>query len=120
MEQKQLEQFKKSLVEEKNRIEKELSEIGRKNPKVEGNFDVRFPQYGQSKDENAQEVTEFEKNKALEASLEKRLDEITEALKKIGKDGYGICQNCSSKIEELRLKAIPTAALCASCAKIQK
>ncbi|OHB17270.1 MAG: hypothetical protein A2913_00075 [Parcubacteria group bacterium RIFCSPLOWO2_01_FULL_40_65] len=113
----QLEQFKKILAEEKSRIEKELSEIGQKNPKIEGNFNVRFPQYGQGKDENAQEVTEFEKNKALEASLEKRLNEIIETLKKIEKDGYGICQNCSSEIEKPRLKAMPTAALCSSCAK---
>ena len=120
MDREQLEQFKKSLIEEKSRIEKDLSEIGQKNPKVEGSFDVRFPHYGQSKDENAQEVTEFEKNKAFEANLEKKLNEIIETLKKIEKDDYGMCQSCSSKIEWPRLKAMPTAALCASCAKIQK
>jgi DnaK suppressor protein len=120
MERKQLEQLQKSLVEEKNRIEKDLGEIGQKNPKVEGNFNIRFPQYGQGKDENAQEVTEFEKNKALEANFEKRLNEISETLKKIESDGYGVCQNCSSKIEGPRLKAMPTASLCVSCAKIQK
>lgn len=116
----QLEEFKKSLVDEKSKIEKELSEISQKNPKIEGDFDIRFPDYGQSKDENAQEVTEFEKNKVLEANLEKKLNEINETLKKIEKDSYGICQNCSTKIEWPRLKAIPTAALCISCAKIQK
>ncbi|MEK7203855.1 MAG: TraR/DksA C4-type zinc finger protein [Patescibacteria group bacterium] len=117
MSPKQLEQFKKSLAKEKKTIERELNEIGNKNPKIEGNFDVRFPQYGQSKDENAQEVTEFEKLKILEASLEKRLTEVNETLKKIKEDGFGICQNCSNKIEGPRLKAMPTAALCASCAK---
>lgn len=117
MEQKQLEQLKKSLVEEKKRIEKELSEIGQKNPKTEGDFDIRFPQYGQSKDENAQEVTEFEKRKIIEANLEKRLSEINEAMKKTDKESYGLCQNCSKIIEEPRLKAMPTASLCASCAK---
>lgn len=114
---KRLEQFKKSLIEEKKKLEKELSEIGNRNPKAEDNFDVRFPQYGQSKDENAQEVTEFEKLKILEVNLERRLTEINETLKKMEKDHYGICQTCSKKIEEPRLKAIPTATLCASCAK---
>lgn len=98
-------------------IEKELSEIGRKNPKGEGNFDIRFPQFGQSKDENAQEVAEFEKLKVLEVNLEKKLSEINETLKKIKKDSYGVCQNCLSKIEEPRLRAMPTASLCAVCAK---
>ena len=73
MEEKQFEQLKKSLAEEKKRIEKELNEIGEKNPKVAGDFDVRFPQFGKSKDENAQEVAEFEKRKSLEASLERQL-----------------------------------------------
>lgn len=113
----QLEKFKKSLVEEKKTIEKELSEIGRKNPKAKGDFEIRFPQYGQGKDENAQEVTEFEKRKALEANLEKRLTEVNGTLKKIDNGGYGVCQNCSLEIEEPRLKAMPTAALCASCSR---
>ncbi|MEK7659388.1 MAG: TraR/DksA family transcriptional regulator [Patescibacteria group bacterium] len=114
---KQLEELKKSLAGEKKLIEKELSEIGQKNPKTEGDFDVRFPQYGQSKDENAQEVTEFEKMKILEANLEKKLGEINKTLKKIGEDAYGICQNCSAEIEMPRLKAMPTASLCAVCVK---
>lgn len=113
----QLEQFKKSLAEEKKTIEKELAEIGQKNPKAEGNFDIRFPQYGESKDENAQEVTEFEKLKAIEFNLEKKLAEIDETLKKIDQGTYGVCQTCSQTIEEPRLKAVPTAALCASCAQ---
>ena len=113
----QLEQLKKSLAKEKKLIEKELSEIGQKNPKTEGDFNVPFPQYGQSKDENAQEVTEFEKMKILEANLEKRLGEINKALKKIGEDTYGVCQSCSAEIEKPRLKAMPTASLCSVCAK---
>lgn len=113
----QLEQFKKSLTEEKKRVEKELNEIGRKNPKGEDNFDIRFPQYGQGKDENAQEVTEFEKRKVLEANFEELLAEINNTLKKIEKDAYGLCRNCSQEIEEPRLKAMPTASLCSVCAK---
>lgn len=117
MERKQLEKFKKILVEEKKTLEKELSEIGQKNPKAEGDFDIRFPQYGQGKDENAQEVTEFEKRKALEANMEKRLTEINDTLKKIDNGIYGVCQNCSLEIEKPRLKAMPTASLCSVCVK---
>jgi len=113
----QLEQLKKSLAEEKNRIEKELSEIGQKNPKRGDDFDIPFPQYGQSKDENAQEVTEFEKMKILEANLEKRLTEINDTLKKMEEESYGTCRSCLQKIEEPRLKAMPTASLCSVCAK---
>lgn len=117
MEQKQLKQLKEELLKEKDRIEKELSKIGEKNPKSEGNFDVRFPKYGQSKDENAQEVTEFEKIKVLEGNLEQRFAEINETLTKIEKGDYGICKSCSEEIEEPRLKAMPTAVLCSVCAR---
>ena len=113
----QVKELKESLFGEKKKIERELSEIGSINPKTEGNFDISFPQYGTSKDENAQEVTEFEKRKALEFNLEKRLEEINETLKKIGEGNYGVCQTCSAKIEVLRLKAMPTASLCSVCAK---
>ena len=112
-----MKKLEKDLLEEKKKIEKELSEIGNKNPKGEGNFDMSFPQYGTSKDENAQEVTEFEKRKAIEFNLEKRLSEINETLKKIEGENYGVCQTCSAKIEIPRIKAIPTANLCSSCAK---
>ena len=117
MSPKQLEQFKKSLIQEKKKIEKELSEFGEKVPKGRGGFDIRFPRFGQSKDENAQEVTEFEKLKVLETNLEKKLSEINETLKSIDGGAYGICKNCSEEIEEPRLKAVPTAFLCAVCAK---
>lgn len=113
----QLKELRADLLEEKEMIEKELSEIGSKNPRAEGNFDISFPQYGTSKDENAQEVTEFEKRKALEFNLEKKLGEINETLKKIEGGSYGTCQTCSAKIEMPRLKAMPTAALCSSCVK---
>lgn len=113
----QLAQFKKSLTGEKERLEKELGEIAGKNPKVKGGFKIRFPQFGKSKDENAQEVTEFETRKALEANLEKRLAEINETLKKTEGNTYGVCQSCLAEIEEPRLKAMPTASLCSICAK---
>ncbi len=112
----QLKKFKETLVKEKETLEKELSEIGKPRPEAKGDFNVNFPQFGQSKDENAQEVAEFEKRKALEFNLEKKLAEINQTLEKIDGGGYGICENCSSEIEKPRLKAMPTASLCASCA----
>lgn len=114
---KRLEQFKKSLLEEKKRVENELNEIAEKRPQEKGGFGVRFPQYGTSKDENAQEVAEFEKLKVIETKLEERLAEISETLKKTEKGKYGICESCSEEIEEPRLKAVPTAALCSYCVK---
>ena len=45
------------------------------------------------------------------------LDDITDALNRIGDGTFGQCQSCSREISEQRLKAIPYAPLCIECAK---
>ncbi len=44
-----------------------------------------------------------------------RLDAIEDAIQKIDEDRYGICDQCSKKIRNDRLKAIPYARLCMKC-----
>ncbi len=44
------------------------------------------------------------------------LDQIDGALKRIEDGSYGSCEECGKKIPELRLEAIPYAALCVRCA----
>jgi DnaK suppressor protein len=40
---------------------------------------------------------------------------IDEALKRIGRGTYGICQTCNKNISKKRLDVIPWASLCADC-----
>ncbi len=46
---------------------------------------------------------------------QKLIDKITEALKRIDKGGFGICERCGDPIELERLKARPIATLCIDC-----
>jgi DnaK suppressor protein len=46
---------------------------------------------------------------------ENLLYDIDEALKKIEKKTYGICEICTKKISKVRLQAIPFAKNCISC-----
>ena len=108
----------KSLQEEEKTILAELNNLAIKNPKVEGDFNVPYPNEGDSMDENAREITEFERTKAVTDNLEKRLKDIKETIKKIGEGSYGQCEKCSVAIGEERLKVVPTANLCINCAKI--
>jgi len=117
MDKDKLQQFKKILLEEKKTLEKELKEIANKNPNIKGDFKTRFPQYGETNDENAQEVADFEKMKSLEYELETKLAKINEALKKIEQGSFGICEICKEPIEEPRLKAMPIATTCSVCVK---
>ncbi len=45
------------------------------------------------------------------------LEQINEALGRIERGEYGVCQQCAAKISEERLKALPYAPLCVTCAR---
>jgi DnaK suppressor protein len=45
------------------------------------------------------------------------LDEIERALGRISEGQYGICESCGDDIPERRLRALPWARLCLSCAE---
>ena len=61
------------------------------------------------------EITEREKNAALIAVLESKLQDIQAALRSIEKGHYGICARCGKPIEPGRLEVKPDATLCVSC-----
>jgi RNA polymerase-binding protein DksA len=44
------------------------------------------------------------------------LAEIEEALKKIANGDYGLCESCETPISDARLRALPWARLCITCA----
>jgi DnaK suppressor protein len=43
------------------------------------------------------------------------LQQVDEALQKIARDTYGLCESCGEMINERRLEALPFARLCISC-----
>jgi RNA polymerase-binding protein DksA len=59
----------------------------------------------------------MEREKAFQlASAEGRiLLEINEALRRIARREYGVCESCGNPILRARLEAMPTARLCLSC-----
>lgn len=66
-------------------------------------------------DEGDAEIFEREKNAALIAVLERKLQDIDAALRSIEKGQYGICERCGEPIEEARLEVKPDATLCLNC-----
>lgn len=116
MDKKDLEKLKEVLLKEKEKIEGALSEIATKDPDMKDDYDAVFPNFGSSPDENAQEVTEFDKRKSLEHNLEQRLADINRKLGEIEEGTHGACHTCGGVINPRRLEAVPTASLCISCA----
>jgi len=91
---------KSALLKEKQRLEKELEMVR------------KFPQFGNSEEDNAQEVEAFEGYKGLETGMKNLLKEIKHALARMDKDKYGICEICKNPIEHDRLEAFPAASTC--------
>ncbi|MFH1286186.1 MAG: TraR/DksA family transcriptional regulator [Candidatus Magasanikbacteria bacterium] len=112
-----LEEIKKSLLEEQERIQTELEKFTTKNPNVVGDFDATFPEYGDESDDNAREIAQYTVNKPLEVTLEKTLRDIKNSLKSIGAGTYGVCKYCDNQMSERRLLARPTSSACVDCKK---
>lgn len=113
-----IEQMKERLLEDKARLERDLNDIGSKDPNVKGRFDVEYPESGgNSDDDNAMEVTEYSDEISLKTRLEKELKDTLSALKQIDKGVYGICRYCKKDIQEKRLEARPASSSCIACKK---
>ncbi|MEK9195497.1 MAG: hypothetical protein AAB975_03915 [Patescibacteria group bacterium] len=116
MDNNHLDKFKKILEEERDQLTAELSSIAKKDPRIKGNWIADFPQMeaGEngshaSRDEEEDEVEEYEVRLAAEHSLESRLLHVTRALHRIETGGYGVCPTCKKEIPMERLEASPSA-----------
>jgi RNA polymerase-binding transcription factor DksA len=99
---------KSFLLKEKQRLGKELDLIR------------KFPQFGDTDEDNAQEVETFEGYKGLEKGMDSLLKEVNRALNKLEKGTYGICEVCKKTIETGRLQAFPAARTCVECVNKKK
>ena len=107
--------YKEKLETEKNKLERELATVGRKNPSntkdweaVEGDLQIDPAESA----EVAEGITTFETNTAVVKELEIRLGEVNRALEKITRNTFGTCDVCKDMIEEDRLEANPAASTC--------
>lgn len=98
-----LDKIEKILHEQKAEIEDKLKELLGDNAQ-----DTRFVDYGDSQDDNAHEVADWELNRNTAETLEKQLRDINAALKRLDNGTYGICKYTGKPIEEKRLLARPT------------
>lgn len=103
-----LAQLKASLLEEKSRLEDELSRFA-KATGVPGSYETQMENIGTDQDENATEVEEYVDNLALESNLEGQLKDVNDALKKMDEGTYGICEKTGKEISLDRLKVYPAA-----------
>ncbi len=101
------ESFRKRLEEERENLIAQLERI------VVTEQDN--PGYSTHIADDASEVYENAKNHALRQNLQRLLGQVNDALEKLDKGTYGLCEDCGGKIDHARLKALPYATLCIQC-----
>jgi len=107
--------YKNKLIVEKERIEKELSSLGRINPEDATDWQATPDDMNtlhSDKNELADEMEEFEIRSAVQVELENRLLNIRSAIERIENNTYGKCEKCGKDIEEDRLGANSAAKTC--------
>jgi len=122
MKRAELKKIKEKLEKEKLEIEKQLSTFAKKDKALPGDWDTKFPYFngeagGAILEKAADEVEEYATLLPIEYSLEERLQNIEQALEKIKKGTYGICEKCKKPIDKKRLKICPEAKFCKKCLK---
>lgn len=108
-------QLKKKLEEEQATLEKQLAEVGRKNPDNPSDWEATPGERDvSSADENtlADSIEDYEEKSAIVKTLEARLKDIRSGLDKMKHNVFGTCQICGKKIEDDRLEANPAARTC--------
>ena len=111
-----MDDLQKKLEEQKASLKKELESFATEDKNLKHNWDAKYPnREDKDKDEEADEVQEYENALSLEHSLELKLKNVVEALEKIKQNKYGACEKCGKEIEAERLQAAPEARLCMRC-----
>ncbi len=107
--------FKTALEVEKQKLEAELSTVGRKNPTNSADWEAVEPENGRDRadeTEVADGIENFENNAGIVHQLEIQLTAVTKALERIDAGTYGTCEVCGKEIEHDRLEAEPAASTC--------
>ena len=104
------EQAKKILLAQKKELMSQLETIAQQDP-------YRLSGYS---DENTQDDDAFEREghhrvESIQKELSELLKRVDQALGRIEKGTYGVCQECQAKIDKARLEAVPYASLCMKC-----
>ena len=68
--------------------------------------------------DNADAVTDFERNQAIIANSRDALERVNAALARVDAGTYGQCARCGNPIEPRRLQALPYSTLCVKCAAL--
>jgi len=94
-------------------LQARLSELKRRIANIDRELHRQLPA---DSEEQAIDLENQETLEALERTEVQEIHRIEAALQRIAQGTYGICDECGADIDPKRLKALPTASKCISCA----
>jgi RNA polymerase-binding protein DksA len=106
-----------SYAEQRTRLVQKKAELTARLERVTAN--LRRGNDPDSK-ERAKELEDSEVVDALGNEARVELSKISEALRRMDADEYGVCDECGADIDEGRLKAHPYARKCIDCARFEE
>ncbi len=116
----QLQEFRKRLLEERNKFAGELKTIARKSSKNPRDSSGDLSAYTVHMADMSADTYEREMDVNIASSEQKVLYQIDEALKRLEEDAYGTCQQCNKPVSLSRLKAVPYTELCIQCQRTKE
>jgi len=108
-----IKKMEEKLEKHLTHINREMEEIAVKNK--DGNWIPKFIDWGDRWDESAEEQAAYEEKLSHLKNIISIKTKIENALDKINKGTYGVCENCNHEISKERLKVIPEASTCLEC-----
>jgi RNA polymerase-binding protein DksA len=112
---RELNEFRRILEAERDRLSQELEAIEEHLPEVEQVSMDASGGYDEDLADVASDTFEREKGFAIENSVQDLLTQVEEALGRLEEGTYGICEVCGQPIHPDRLRALPYARLCINC-----
>ena len=117
IEPQKMEELKKALLEEKAKLEADLSKMAVAVDPKEGEYEPTMENIGTDREDNTTETEQFADNLPVELTLENKLKDVIAALEEMENGTYGICKNCNEEIDIKRLEINPSARTCIKCSK---
>jgi len=120
MTKQQLKEFKKKLLQERQKFAGEIRAIAKETSKNLREASGDLSSYTIHMADMSADTYERELSIDLASTEQKVLYQIDEALKRMDEGAYGTCQQCSKPITMSRLNAVPYTSLCISCQRAQE
>jgi RNA polymerase-binding protein DksA len=117
---RELDEYRRLLEAERNRLTDELEAIEEHLPEVEQISLDASGGYDEDLADVASDTFEREKGIAIESSVQELLQQVEEALGRIEDGSYGACEMCGQAIHPDRLRALPYARLCINCKALEE